>query len=77
MASKSTGSAAVAAAAVPGGSGGVGVEQKIADNIFQPWQIQHLHVNSEMKDKWCCCCSEMGAETQDIAVMSGFWSVHN
>jgi hypothetical protein len=49
MASKSTRSAAVAGAAVPGVSGGLGVEQKIADNIFQPWQIQHLHV--EFRDE--------------------------
>ncbi len=54
---------------------GWGVGQKIGDNIFQPWQIQHLNV--EMKAKLCCCHSEMLAETRDNAVTSGLWSVYN
>jgi hypothetical protein len=44
---------------------------------LQNFSIQankHLHIEIEMKAKWCCCQGQMWAETRDNAVTSGLLS---
>jgi hypothetical protein len=50
---------------------GGGAGQKIGNDIFHPWQIQHLHVEFRDESQWRCCCGKMGAATGDNAITSG------
>ncbi len=78
MALKSTESVTVMMETVPDSSvGGVWAGQKIDNIIFKPGRYNICTLNSEMKAKWHCYFGEMGAETQDNAVTSNLWSVHN
>jgi hypothetical protein len=47
------------------------VGKKLATTFFKPGKYNSCTLNSEMNVKWRCCLSEMGAETQQMAVTSG------
>jgi hypothetical protein len=49
-----------------------GRDKKSATTFFKPHKYNSCTLNSEMNAKWRCCLGEMGAETREIAVQSGF-----
>jgi hypothetical protein len=73
ISSKSTGSAAEAAATDPVVVW-FGQNKKLATTFFKPGKNNICTLNSEMNAKWHCCLDEMGAETQVMAVTRGLRS---
>ncbi len=49
-----------------------GRDKKSETTFFKPSKYNSCTINSEMNAKWHCCLGEMGAETREMAVTSGF-----
>ncbi len=73
---KSTGSAANVAATDPVVVW-FGRDKKSATTFFKPGKYNSCTLNSEMNAKWRWCLGEMGAQTREMAVISGMWSVES